>query len=298
MNVNLARAVIAEAKSMDAYDGPMPDDDAKLVKEAARIYDQAAAAYKAGARGEKVTMIMSIAHNGESPPEEAPDTATRATVTQPQDSTPLAKSDDDTMPEGEGIASEPRPSTSADEAKGLAGVDDSRSIDADAPSPTHPIDQAYAEKELALARVKKLRFPVPDEPEGEQPMLPRDITQLSEAEVRNQRGQYSAWLAYANWQTALCEADREAAERVAEHHFNRALERIDKLDAVTGKSKTVGVLEAEASRDPQTVAWRNDALEHRNTLRFLKALKETYRGKCELLESEMNARMSERKHSA
>jgi hypothetical protein len=289
MNAELARALIAEAKSIEVYDGPMPDDDAKALKEAERIYDQAAAAYKAGARGDKVTTIMQLALNGESPPKEAPDE--RTAVSQPNDSDPVTVSQDDTMPAGEGVASEPRLSSRADEAKG------SVTLLADAPSPSHPIDKAYEEKELALARIRKMRFPVPDEPEGEQPCLPRDITKLAEAEVRNQRGQYSAWLSYANWQTALCEADKEAAERVAEHHANRALERADKLDEITGKAKLVAVLEAEAGRDPQVVVWRNAALEHRNTLRFLKALKETYRGKCELLESEMMTRMSERKHT-
>ena len=51
MTEQQALQIIVESKSLELYDGPIPDDKKTLFKEAERIRDQAKDAWKAGVEG-------------------------------------------------------------------------------------------------------------------------------------------------------------------------------------------------------------------------------------------------------
>jgi hypothetical protein len=60
MTKEQAQQIMVESKSLGVYDGPMPEDDSFLIKEAEKIRDQAKDAYKAGVRGEAVVTILRL----------------------------------------------------------------------------------------------------------------------------------------------------------------------------------------------------------------------------------------------
>lgn len=151
-------------------------------------------------------------------------------------------------------------------------------------------------KELAIARIKKERLPIPSEIEGEPPTLPRDISVLSDSDLRRLHSEYNACLARSNWLVALGEADELAARQIADFYHAKAVKVAGSVaDPVTGKAKTVAALEAEAAGDDDAREWRQLATKHFIDTKLLKALRDTYQSNCDRISREYSMREGERK---
>lgn len=157
------------------------------------------------------------------------------------------------------------------------------------------MDQMYEAKELAIAKIKKERLPIPESIEGEPIILPRDISILPDPALRRLHSEFHACLARSNWLVAVEEADEMSARQIADYWHGKALKRASETaDPVTGKEKKVASLEAEASGDETVREWRQRQIQHHIVVKLNKALRDTYQQSCERISREYSMREGER----
>jgi hypothetical protein len=157
------------------------------------------------------------------------------------------------------------------------------------------MDEMYEQKELAIAKIKRERLPIPDSIEGDAVVLPRDISALPDSALRKLHSEFHACLSRTNWLVAVEEADELAARQIAEYYHAKAVKRAgEDADPVTGKAKTVSALEAEAAGDDTVREWRQRQNGHHIEAKLLKALRDTYQQSCERISREYTMRSGER----
>lgn len=254
---DLATLVLSQAKEDGFFDDPMPDEDQRPA-EANLLLDEALGAYERGARGKAIMSLLTLAgmldENGE-----------LAEKSEPESDPPETTALDPEQP----ITTAPEPP-----ADNVIKISD-----------------AYAAKELAIAKIKKDRLPIPEEIDGEPPVLPRDISTLSDGGLRSLHSEFNACLARANWLVAVEEADELAARQIADYYSAQAIKRAGQTpDPVTGKAKTVAALEAEAAGDDNVREWRQKQTAHYIEVKLLKALRDSYLGNCERASREWSMR--------
>lgn len=86
MNADTARAVLAQAKKDETYEGPIPEDDSKAVSEAEGLVEMAQAAWDQYVRGPEVEALLRIAASDTNGSVEAPP-APAETETEPEPET-------------------------------------------------------------------------------------------------------------------------------------------------------------------------------------------------------------------
>lgn len=253
-----AVAILNEAKSLGFYDKPLPESERDRTYAAEELVHEAQTAYDKGARGDAVTRILAIASSV------VPTVRSEINERPPEE--PL---------NGDGHAVQTLQNQG--QHTGLQGV-----------------TQA---KELAIARIKKERLPVPSAIEGEPPVLPRDMSQLADKSLRRLHSEFNAVLAYSNWLVAMDEADELAARQIVDHYTALAISRADKIDPATNKPKSVAILEAEAYSDPNVKEWRLNQSRFFVNIKLLKSLRDTYLSNVERISREYTMREGERNGS-
>lgn len=146
----------------------------------------------------------------------------------------------------------------------------------------------------APAKETYRNLPVPNDFQGELPEFPRDISVLTDRELRRLHAEFAAMLARANWLTAAGEADEQSSKQIADLKYAQAIRRAsENVDLNTGKPKTVPMLEAEAASDEEVKEWRATQREHFIQVKLLKALRDNYQMMCERISREFTMRISE-----
>jgi hypothetical protein len=152
-------------------------------------------------------------------------------------------------------------------------------------------EDPYIIRRLAEAKIAKEKLPIPPEIDGTPPDLPRDISVLSDSQLRRFHSEFHALLARANWLVAVEESDEHAADQIARHYKAMVLRD---LTAVADKNAKITALEAEAAGDPDVRQWNQKKNEHYVQVKLLKALRDTYEQTCDRMSREYTMRGSER----
>jgi hypothetical protein len=133
-----------------------------------------------------------------------------------------------------------------------------------------------------LARMAQLGLPAPKQmPADQVPEFPKDLTAITDNELRRLHGAFDAMAAWAAYNFALEENDLQSADLLANFKRGEIIEIIDKVDPLTGKAKLLAQIEAEADHHPEVVRWRVIATRHRAVVRLLKAQRDMYQGHVE-----------------
>lgn len=149
----------------------------------------------------------------------------------------------------------------------------------------------YALRKLAEARVAKEKLPIPPELEGNPPELPRDISALSDIQLRRLHAEFHALLARATWLVAVEESDEHAADQIARHYKAMVLRD---LVSKASKDAKITALEAEAAGDERVREWTQRKNEHYVQVKLLKALRDTYEDSCDRMSRDFTMRSAER----
>lgn len=137
-------------------------------------------------------------------------------------------------------------------------------------------------------------LPIPSDYGDTPPEFPRDISVLSDRQLRTLHAEFAAMLARANWLLAIEETDELTARQMADLKFALAIRTAsDELDQVTSKPKTVSRLEAEAAGDEEVREWRAKQNGHYVQVKLLKALRDNYQMICERISREWTMREKE-----
>jgi hypothetical protein len=157
----------------------------------------------------------------------------------------------------------------------------------------HPDPTPY--RSAAEGFVQAQGLPVPPAMAGEPSEMPRDFTTVGDREIRKLHGEYGAYLARVSFLLGIERADKEAAERLAEHNKNRALREAATSPHYDGtdKIKPQHVMLAEAAADPEVEKWSERVAQHEANLSLLYTLRDIYSGHVERLSKEWRMRVDE-----
>lgn len=258
-----ARAILNEAKSGNFMDGDIPEDPDEIVKEAMYWYEEAFKAHEAGMRHDTVHAILGIGNDDTVILNAVPD-GYRA---QDLRDKPVENAVKDESPE-------PPETPQAHQGDPLGAVG--------AIGPPGVINP-----------VAKHNLPVPKDWEGDPEDFPRDISELTDKDVRRLSGEYNAYLSRAKWLLALAIHDLASTTHLRDHYYRLALKKTVKVDPKTEKTKLKEVIEAEAREDETFAAYDEAALKHQGDVTILKSLVDIYSGNVDRLSREWTMRQDE-----
>lgn len=277
MKLETATAVINQAKSGGNWDRPMPVEPSDRISMAQEIYDQAVVARdRLNIKADSVLAVIATVESEEAVEDEATDYTPR-----------LTKESESTS----------EPSSSAELS---SAISPDRDINDEREHNLATVTEVIIAREQQHALMRKEGLPIPPELEGEPPVLPRDLTQKGDTEVRRLHSEFAAALARANYLVSLETADEYAAKMIYERLYARALARVERTYAEGDKvkSKTVPQLEAEAAQDQEVQEWAERYHAHHVQNTFLKSIRDGYKDYCDRLSREWSMREGEREHSA
>jgi len=165
-------------------------------------------------------------------------------------------------------------------------------VDLEARSESDPTPERKAAEQM----VADAGLPVPQDPDGEPPALPRDLEGLSDREVRKYHGIYNAYFTRVLWLIGLERADADSAERLADWYRSKALASSPAVDD-KGDKVPQGVRMADADQDDDAQLWRKRAVQHKANLHLLYSLKDAYAANIERLSRDWTMRQQEYERS-
>lgn len=133
-------------------------------------------------------------------------------------------------------------------------------------------------------------LPIPPEIEGDPPHLPIDLTKVDDLALRRLHSEFSACAQRAMWLVTLEEGKESAASRIADQKAYTVMQGLERTDATTGKPKLASIIEAEVAADSEVSKWRGLAADHRNKVRSIKSLRDSYHFACDRISREWSMR--------
>ena len=139
----------------------------------------------------------------------------------------------------------------------------------------------------------KENLPVPAHIEGDADPMPRDLTKLTDKNVRKLSGEYNAYLARTIYLLAVESSDLANSEHLLDAARAKAFRTIDTIDPVTEKPKLAKVIEAEILGIREVAELTSAVAKHQQMVIMWKALKEIYGGNVDRLSREWTMRQNE-----
>lgn len=136
-------------------------------------------------------------------------------------------------------------------------------------------------------------LPVPQHIEGETEQMPRDLTKLSDKDVRKLSGEYQAYLARVTYLLAVESSDLASAEHLLDAARAKAMREMNTHDSKTDKPKLAKVIEAEILAVPEVAELTAAVAKHQQKVIMWKSLKEIYSGNVDRLSREWTMRQNE-----
>lgn len=136
---------------------------------------------------------------------------------------------------------------------------------------------------------KFLGLPLPEDLDAH-PTMPLDLTKVSELKIRSLYGDFNACLAAARWKLAEASAALANVSFLRDDAYRESFRKVQRIDPVTDKPKSVAVLEQEAKDNENYRDLEQRVLSHNMDTIKLKALVEIYDGNVSVLSREMTFR--------
>lgn len=140
--------------------------------------------------------------------------------------------------------------------------------------------------------VRKENLPEPPEIEGDPPILPRDMSKLSDADMLKLLSEFNALRARAIWLISVAEDDLESARTLSNYYEEMAIKKI--VDEEGKAGRTASSLKAQAMEDDQVQYYMAKKKEHSSEVRSLKALRDVYDTSCTVISRQWTMRTGER----
>ena len=253
MDVTVANQILDLAEEGQYLDEDRPADEAGLIKLAEYYFEQATGVVEEGGKDPHLTQIVKIGQSTDSPPPAQPD------------------GPEDAPSETDDVGDSSTASAQADESPDIQGRE--LSVPSGAP-PSQPTE---------------FELPVPGDQREDAPQVPRDLTELSDRDIRKFSGIYQAYLSRATWLTSVKASDVSNAKHLFEHELRKATTAARQQEDV----KTRGDAEDLAAQSEVVLKWEKEMMEAEDELRKLKALKEIYKDTIDRLSREASMRQDE-----
>lgn len=254
IELDVARAILSEAKSSGFMEGDLPELEDDIIKESKYWFEEAYKAHEAGMQHDTVLAILNIASGGSGGGSEYNPGYAKV----------------------EGMV----PNLGHSEAE-LRDVPVDNAVVA-------PVDPG-----LPADFVQRNNLPVPKDWQGDPEDMPRDISELTDRDVRRLSGEYNAYQSRAKWLLALAISDLAQSTHLRDHAYRQSLKKISKVDPSTDKAKLKEVLDAEARENPEFAKFDEAVLKHQKDVTILKSLVDIYSGNVDRLSREWTMRQDE-----
>lgn len=140
--------------------------------------------------------------------------------------------------------------------------------------------------------LRKENLPIPHQIEGDAVPMPRDLSELSDKEVRRLSGEYNAYLARVTYLLGVELSDLASAQYLLDAAHSAAMRNINVMGP-DKKQKLAKVIESEIAIDPEVIKYSGAVNAHQKQVTTLKALKEIYSGNVDRLSREWTMRQNE-----
>lgn len=281
LDLQQATSILNEAIANNVYSGSMPEEDDARIKAAALTVQKAVEAYRQGGRSETLMTVLNMARhgnesiipgNGGEPEAEIPEPEP-SVVHVPAPETPPAEPQEEVQePEApevsEPVESSPEPSQEP-QSQAVAQGDGGRRAEELARGLSLPVPKAISEKEA--------------------PPMPRDISSVSDKDLRRLYSEWGAVYSWAQWCLGVREADLSNAEHLLSYQRDMALKGVQKVDD-KGAKRTVAQMEAEIADTPGVRQYADEVNVHAASVAVLKRLVNIYGGHVERISREVSAR--------
>lgn len=234
----------------------LPDDEDELVKKATELYHEAQRAFESGMRDNAIQSMLWIGDSALAGQNPRfPETEEKERKDLPRRSSGGISEQDER--EGEKFLPEP--------AKGYMMLE------------------------------QREHLPAPEHIEGDPETMPRDLSNLSDKDVRRLSGIYNAYLARVTYLLGIESSDLANAEHLLEAARARTLRGLDLVDPNSDgkKQKLAKVIEAEIMADTEVVEYSAAVNRHTQMVIVLKSLREIYSGNVDRLSREWTMRQNE-----
>ena len=272
MDNKLATAILKEAQS----GGFMTEDIPESVEERATLAQEwAEEALRSQKEGMKHPTVLAIVNMLDSEQLEQGNTAVADVRGEEPDPGSTA------VPEREGIqGTYPRRSSG-----GL-----SESDEREAETFVHPILGEMDETDM-LAFKNKL--PIPQEFDDEPSVMPRDLTEVGDKQIRRLSSEYQAYLNRARWLQAIALSDLANSEHLFNHEYRRAYKEFRSKMMANGERPTKDAVDSFAQEDKQVLVMSDNVRKHENEVTAYTALVKIYEGNVDRLSREATLRQYE-----
>lgn len=153
----------------------------------------------------------------------------------------------------------------------------------------------YSESDLREGEqlVSSHNLPIPKDFEDEPEDMPRDLTVLTDREVRRLSGIYNGYSTRVKYLLGLELSDLAQATHLRDNAYRVALRAVSRIDSATDKAKLKEVMDAEAREAEEFVKFDLAVLAHQKNVTTYKALVDIYSGNVDRLSREWTMRQDE-----
>jgi len=151
------------------------------------------------------------------------------------------------------------------------------------------ITDAKARLAGAKSRITKEKLPEPNHVGDDVMDVPRDVTKLSNEEIRRLYSERGACYDRTAWLLAVEKSDRDRAQDMAKLKLAKAMSSIEWVDE-KGKALGVNALKEVAAADPEYQEWMKRYIRHAKEVRQLEALASVYENEVSRLSREWTMR--------
>lgn len=130
-------------------------------------------------------------------------------------------------------------------------------------------------------------LPVPPHIEGDVEQMPRDISSISDKEIRRLSGEYNAYLGRVTYLLGVEMSDLINAQHLLEAAKAKVLRTMER------EKKLAKVIDAEILADAEVSEMTGNVASHEQSVSILKSLKEIYSGNVDRLSREWTMRQNE-----
>ena len=148
-------------------------------------------------------------------------------------------------------------------------------------------------EDLPLAQVRIEGFPVPPDPEGEPPEMPRDLTLISDRECRKLHAEFNAWLVRVLYLIGIEKSDLAGAEAMRDRALRDAKKAARTKLQEDDPKVSQAAINSRAEEDPEYEKWSARLIVHQAKLSQLYAFRDIYSGNVERLSRDWRMRVDE-----
>lgn len=141
--------------------------------------------------------------------------------------------------------------------------------------------------------IKSQHLPVPEEFVGEPSIMPRDLDDVGDKQLRRLSGEFNSYLGRVNWLLAVATSDLANASHLRDRALRKAFKEVHEDLVKKDQRPTKDIVTSLAEEKLEVIEWNEAVKEHQNHVTAYKALADIYKGNLDRISREATMRQWE-----